>query len=650
MTRARVQHTVVAVSAAVATLAMLVAAPVARGDEVLHADCRTGLGIFSSVWESTEDHDAMAAWAGATPAFAGTFHDVDENDDAVGSNTAVVLERAWQAGTLPIAYLQVDATAEEIALGLRDLDIRDWGQALRDWLARGEDRAVVLVPLPEMNGDWVPYGADPENFADAWRRLRQGILDAGVDSSRVRWAFAPNNVPSDGDPMAAFWPGADVVDVLGLSAFNFGTDLNEDGLFHDVHRALDEPLRELTALADLPVLLSEVGSSAVGGDREEWIDDLVHHATADPRILGAVWFNFDKEADFRVWDGDGDGSDAWRRGLSRTTTVTERPVDGLFDRAWQPPAFHRRHAGPDRVGTATALSGYAFDRADVAVIARADQYADALSGAPLARHLDAPLLLTDATTLRPEVRDELQRLGVSRVVLLGGEGAIDPAVEDALRGLGLDVERRGGRDRFDTAGLLADELPRPVDHVYVVEGSSPDPLRGWPDAVSIAGVAAFRGHPVLLTQRDALPAATSDALARLRPAAATIIGGENAVSAQVARALEARVPTVSRLSGPTRYDTSAVVADHAAEVGMDTHVVWLATGRNWPDALSAGAIVSRCVGILLLVDGESTGGSPATTTWLRDRAGTHVQLHVLGGEVAIRSSTADALVRVAGPS
>ena len=89
-----------------------------------------------------------------------------------------------------------------------------------------------------------------------------------------------------------------------------------------------------------------------------------------------------------------------------------------------------RVAGDDRVTTAIALSQRAFSSADTAVLATADDFADALAGVPLAAAVDGPLLLTAAGSLDDRVVTELRRLGVDEVVLLGGQAALSSQVED----------------------------------------------------------------------------------------------------------------------------------------------------------------------------------------------------------------------------
>lgn len=52
------------------------------------------------------------------------------------------------------------------------------------------------------------------------------------------------------------------------------------------------------------------------------------------------------------------------------------------------------------------------------------------------------------------------------------------------------------------------------------------------------------------------------------------------------------------------------------ERGATAGLVWLATGRNWPDSLSAGPAVARAGGVLLLADGLDPAGGAATWSWL----------------------------------
>ena len=266
-----------------------------------------------------------------------------------------------------------------------------------------------------------------------------------------------------------------------------------------------------------------------------------------------------------------------------------------------------RIAGDGPIGTAVAMSTDAYASADTVVLGRDDVYADSLAGGPLATSLDAPLLLTNRAQLTPAVRTEIERLGAQRAVLLGGEAALSPAVADELAEMGLDVERVSGANRFATAAAVAARLGGDPQRAFVAEGESDDPTRGFPDPIAAAPLAAYRGEPILLVNRDRLPDETAGALRAVGAPAAVIVGGPAAVSDAVEAAVAETGVTTSRLRGPTRYETALAVYDEMVAAGMDPSTLYLATGQDWRDALVAGPVAASQGVPLSIIDG--TGGA-----------------------------------------
>lgn len=303
----------------------------------------------------------------------------------------------------------------------------------------------------------------------------------------------------------------------------------------------------------------------------------------------------------------------------------------------EPGARVVRSGGRDRIETAVQVSRTRFlpGVASAVVLARADDYPDALAGAPLAATMRAPLLLTGRDRLHEAVAEEIVRLDVDRAVLLGGEQALSPRVAADIAELGIDrIERIGGTDRFATAASIARQLPGP-DLGYVVEGANPDPNRGWPDAVSVSGLAASELRPILLVTRHSVPAATAQAVEDLELRSIVVVGGPVAVSHEVADDLRAVGLGVERVAGATRYETSVRIAERTTESIGDPRRTWVATGRSFPDALVAGAAVAEDRGVLLLVDGRDLDGSPASRDWIADLPKDRLVIRILGGTAAI---------------
>lgn len=144
--------------------------------------------------------------------------------------------------------------------------------------------------------------------------------------------------------------------------------------------------------------------------------------------------------------------------------------------------------------------------ARTAILVSGTEFADALSAAPLAYARHLPVVLTEPTSLSPPARAVLAHDHITHVVQVGGSGAIDPSVTQALGSLGISVDEVAGSDRSATSTLLAtDELEN-----YGFAGAQADLASGadFADALAggpSAGAAGARGVPVLLTSSGTDP-------------------------------------------------------------------------------------------------------------------------------------------------
>ena len=97
--------------------------------------------------------------------------------------------------------------------------------------------------------------------------------------------------------------------------------------------------------------------------------------------------------------------------------------------------------------------------------------------------------------------------------------------------------------------------------VYVATGEN------FPDALGAASAAAVQAGPVLLVQKNAIPAVTAAELQRLSPDVIYVAGGTAVVSNTVFNQLKAYAPTVIRVAGANRYATAVEVSKSAFPVG-----------------------------------------------------------------------------------
>ncbi len=299
-----------------------------------------------------------------------------------------------------------------------------------------------------------------------------------------------------------------------------------------------------------------------------------------------------------------------------------------------------RLAGDSRVETAVELSRATRSSARTVIVVPADSHVEALVAAPLAGFLDAPILLSTRDGLPRPVADEVGRLDALNAYVIGTTSQLSSQVEQDLRNAGVaNLARLAADDRYDLSADIAAEIASypsapAFDEVLLALGDAADASRAWPDALSASALAARTVTPILLVESQRLPRPVADLLGELRPDRIRVVGGTAAISNAVAdaAAYAAGDATVTRLSGDTRYATSARVADAARDAGLDDGAVFVATGRNYPDALAAGPAAARSGSPLLLIDGENPAGSPESVTWLEEHADSLV---VVGGPAVI---------------
>ncbi|MCU0266142.1 MAG: cell wall-binding repeat-containing protein [Actinomycetia bacterium] len=342
-----------------------------------------------------------------------------------------------------------------------------------------------------------------------------------------------------------------------------------------------------------------------------------------------------------AWSPDGstvalvDGSQLC---LIPATGGTESCIDDLpagpTGPSWQPvpvdPEPVVRVAGQTRLGTAIAVSKAGFDdgAAKAAVLARSDTFPDALAGTPLAVKKGGPLLLTTPTALDASVGAELTRVLGTRsgktVYLLGGTGALAPAVDTAVKALGFTTVRLSGATRYDTAVAVANALGSPETLFLATGRNFPDALAAGTAAGSYWADPAWGGGAVLLTADRVLPAVVSAYLAGHPSAWVETVGGQAA----------AAYPSADEdLVGSDRYETAELVAlsNFGAAAGAG-----VATGLNFPDALAGGVLLA--VNNLPLLLTRPTGLPTSTDEYLSVFSGSVNVAFVFGGTAVIPSS------------
>ena len=263
-----------------------------------------------------------------------------------------------------------------------------------------------------------------------------------------------------------------------------------------------------------------------------------------------------------------------------------------------------------------------------AILASSTSYGmvDALTAGPLASSLKAPILLTGAgKVLDADTKAELLKLHVTKVYVTSGTAVISEAVLGELVDMNITVIPLGGYDRAATSVNIASKMVG-VTKVAVANGLQ--------DALSIAAIASAANEPILLTNKDALPASVAAFLvASPGIIASDVIGGTGIIS----DAVKAKVPDATRHAGNTAYDTNnLVIQDFNAALTYDN--VYLANGVTGIDALAGAPLAAQTKSAIILTDGVN---APAAGIFVKSNMTSNSVVTALGGTAVVPESLRD---------
>ena len=253
-----------------------------------------------------------------------------------------------------------------------------------------------------------------------------------------------------------------------------------------------------------------------------------------------------------------------------------------------------------------------------ALLASDTVFADALASGALQD--TRPLLLNDPEALEDEVLEEIQRLGVGAVWILGGVDAVGQDVEDALAAEGLDVRRIAGPTRLETAQAVAELVGTAQPLLARAFPGDGDATQAFADSLAAGGWAADGGRSVLLSQTEMLSDSTAAHLEASIASEATLVGGPAALADAVLDAVRSLGFASDRVAGDNRFATAARIATERG-FGPDrmADTVIISEGQAddaWEGGFTAAAPAAVFDAPILLANGDDL--PPETLAALAD--------------------------------
>ena len=301
------------------------------------------------------------------------------------------------------------------------------------------------------------------------------------------------------------------------------------------------------------------------------------------------------------------------------------------------------------------------------IVARADEYSDALAAAPLADVVDAPILLNPTASLRADVAAEIERLadvangdgdreGWVTVHLLGGTNALSHDVENAIDRIdGVDrTLRYQGIDRYQTAVNIAEVT---VDSYGLESGADGNDVNvylttgiNFPDALAAGAAAANNDGVVLLTKGTVLDSRNftdqflidlelwvDDDRWDINTSEIFAAGGPSATAAA-----DFDIRLADEFVGVDRYETATLTAEGVFDLdldGVDNFAV--VSGEGFADALVASGYIANLDGPLLLT--RATSLTDVTADYLFDNVEDGDRIFTFGGPDSLRLAVTDAI-------
>ena len=275
-----------------------------------------------------------------------------------------------------------------------------------------------------------------------------------------------------------------------------------------------------------------------------------------------------------------------------------------------------RIAGEDRYETAVTISQNSYGSASTVILVSGEGFADALAAGPLSYRLSAPILLVRSSGVPKVVIDEVQRLGATRIIIIGGEAAIgDRHVARAFPR--MTRTRLAGENRYETAAKVVRYMG--VAKIGITTGQN------FPDGLSAGPYLGKQGAGLALSNGTSVHASLRGYTQSYA------FGGKEVVN----------TPQFNgrRLEGIDRYLTALAVAKDGYP---NTNTVILASGTDYPDALSAVSLAKKHNAPILLTNGQTLRGE------IRDYIkGKH--LIVIGGGAAISDAHIQDITKAPAP-
>lgn len=214
-------------------------------------------------------------------------------------------------------------------------------------------------------------------------------------------------------------------------------------------------------------------------------------------------------------------------------------------------------AGEDRFETAIEISK-SWKTSQEAILVNSTAESDLLCATVLASQIDCPILLTDKNNINEPTSNEIKRLNINKLYLIGGKDVIYETIEKELNKSNIKTERICGVDRYETSISIANKVRelKKSNTAILVNGEY-----SVADAVSISPIVGDKNIPVIICKNNQVKL-QKEWMKNNDIKNLYIIGGEDVINKTIEKELNIDNINIERIYGKDMYETNAKIIEN----------------------------------------------------------------------------------------
>ncbi|WP_347161927.1 cell wall-binding repeat-containing protein, partial [Peptostreptococcus anaerobius] len=150
--------------------------------------------------------------------------------------------------------------------------------------------------------------------------------------------------------------------------------------------------------------------------------------------------------------------------------------------------------------------------------------ADALTVSSLATSESLPVVMTDGNNVSKSVKKFVKDNDINEVIIVGGNSSMNARM---MKQLDVKTRRIAGKDRFETAIKIADEVYPYLEKVILANGYNSI------DALSAGAITNIAKAPIILINKNSIPSSVKSRLKDLDEDGIIVVGGKNTITNSV---------------------------------------------------------------------------------------------------------------------